>query len=111
MELKSTKKQVVEEVEYGMYVWVTPEGEMLGDGDGNVMNVFCMEKKHRQFAKKAIEDAAHGLGESGRAVWLSGRRPIDDDQLAYQIERASQGQTPDPFDIAGIMAEAKELGL
>jgi hypothetical protein len=110
MELKPTNKQVVEEVEYGMYVWQLPDGEVLGDGDGNVMNCFVWEKKDRPAARIALATAAKHYGhEEGQAVWWSGVRPINDEQLAEQIERASQGLTPDPLDIPAIRDDMRSL--
>jgi hypothetical protein len=112
LNLKTTRKQEVEEVPYGMYVWELPTGEILGDDEGNVMNCFVWEKKDRPKAVAAIKQAAKSYGfPEGKAVWWSGRRPIDDEELERQLERAKEGFTPDPLDIAGIRAEAQELKL
>jgi hypothetical protein len=104
------RAKVVEEVAWGMYVWELPSGEVLGDGEGNIMNCFVWERKDRAAAKKAITAAAnsYGFGE-GRAVWWSGQRPINDDELARQIERADQGLTPDPLDIASFNEDTKNM--
>lgn len=93
-----------------MYVWELPSGEILGDGDGNIMNCFVWERKDRSAAKDAITRAAREYGfEEGRAVWWSGQRPIDDNEYERQIERADQGLTPDPLDIASFSDDAKNL--
>lgn len=105
--LKSLGKQVVEEVPYGMYVWQTPDGEVLGDEDGNVMNVFCM--KNEQWARDAIADAARHYGfPEGEAVWWSGKRRISDEELEEQELRAKFGLEPDPLNVAAIRDEQRE---
>jgi len=104
---KTTNREAVEEVPYGMYVWETPDGEVLGDGDGNVMNVFCMKGDLR--AIKALSDAARSYGFSeGRPVWWTGKRPIDDEELSIQETRAKLGLVPDPLDIPAVVADMKE---
>ena len=108
--LKTTNKQQIEEVPWGMWVWETPDGEVLGDGDGNIMNCFVFERAHREAGKRAIEEAAKGYGfPEGKAVFWSGVRPIDDEELEHQIERAKQGLTPDPFDLGAINDEMRAL--
>lgn len=107
---KRTNIDVVEEVPWGMYVWRCPDGQVLGDDDGNVMNVFVMDPAHRPAARQALRDAARYWGQpEGEPEWWSGSRPIDDDQLAYQTERAAQGLTPDPFDLGAIRDEMRAL--
>jgi hypothetical protein len=104
------KTSVVNEVPWGMYVWELPSGEVLGDGDGNIMNCFVWEAKDRPAAKTAITRAAKEYGfEEGTAVWWGGQRPIDDNELERQLERAEQGLTPDPLDIAAFNDDAKDL--
>ena len=110
MSIKTTNKEFVEEVPWGMYVWECADGEVLGDDDGNVMNVFVWEKKDRPAGRQAIREAAKYWGHAeGQPVWWSGVRPIDDEQLAYQTQRAAQGLVPDPLDIGAITDEMKAL--
>ena len=104
--LKTTNRQQVEEVPYGMYVWETPDGEVLGDGDGNVMNVFCMKGDRRAIA--ALAEAAKYYGhEEGKPVWWSGKRRVNDEELAEQEMRERLGLTPDPLDYGAIMDELR----
>lgn len=101
MSFKTTGKEIVEEVPYGMYVWQNPDGEIFGDDDGNVMNVFCM--KGDQKAIKALYDAAryYGAGE-GKPVWWSGKRPITDEEFEEQQARERMGLIADPLDYGAI---------
>jgi hypothetical protein len=109
MTFKTTGKQIVEEVPYGMYVWeTTKDGEtwIVQDDDENVMNVFCMKGDRR--AIDAITQAAKYYGfPEGRAIWLSGKRRIDDEELEYQMAREAFGLEPDPHNVAALMDEAR----
>lgn len=109
MSLKTTGRNVVEEVPYGMYVWRCADGEIAGDGDGNIMNVFCM--KGDKAAIKAITNAAHyyGFGEGGQVEWWSGKRPISDEQYEEQLARQEAGLVPDPLDYGAIRDEERAL--
>lgn len=103
---RTTNRQMIEEVPYGMYVWQTPDGEVLGDGDGNVMNVFCMKGDRKAIA--ALADAARYYGfPEGKAVWWSGKRRVTDDELAEQEMRERLGLTPDPLDYGAIRDELR----
>jgi hypothetical protein len=108
MKLNTTNKEFVEEVQWGMYIWELPSGEWLGDDEGNVMNCFVWERKDRPAAKAAITQAAKSYGfPEGKALWQSGVRPINDEQLAEQIERAKNGLVPDPLDIGALNDELR----
>jgi len=106
--LKTTGMREVEEVPWGMYVWELSDGVWAGDDDGNVMNVFCMKNDHA--AIKALKQAAkdYGFGE-GKPVWLSGHRPVNDEEFEEQLMRERMGLIPDPLDYAAIKDQEKWL--
>lgn len=106
--LKTTNREEIEEVPYGMYVWVNPEGHVFADDDGNVMNVFCMKGDREKI--QALREAAryYGAGE-GKPVWWSGKRRIDDEELQKQQEREALGLVPDPLDYGAIKDEMRQL--
>ena len=103
---KTTNRQEIEEVPYGMYVWQNPDGEIFADEDGNVMNVFCMKGNRK--AIQALIDAAryYGAGE-GKPVWWPGKRRITDEELEEQRLREKFGLTPDPLDYGALMEESR----
>lgn len=108
MSFKNTGKRLLEEVPYGMYVWECSDGEIAGDEDGNIMNVFCMKGDLRAIA--AITAAAKHYGfEDGKAVWWSGKRRITDEQLEEQEARARAGLVPDPLDFGAIRDEQRGI--
>lgn len=108
MELRTTNKSIVDEYEYGMYVWQTPDGEILGDGDGNIMNVFCMKGNNQAIA--ALRQAAKHYGfTEGKPVWWPGKRRISDEEYEHQKMREAAGLVPDPLDWRAIQEEERAL--
>lgn len=106
LKLNTTNRSVVDETPWGMYVWETPDGEVLGDGDGNIMNVFCTRGDMR--AIQALTDAARSYGyPEGKAVWWGGKRRINDEELEEQQMREKFGLTPDPLDYGALMDEQR----
>ena len=102
---RSTGRSIVDDGPgYGMYVWENPDGEIFGDDEGNVMNVFCM--KGDREAIKVLAQAAkyYGAGE-GKPVWWPGKRRIDDEELEYQQMRERMGLEPDPLNYGAIKEE------
>lgn len=110
--IKNVRKQIVDEVDYGMLVWQCADGEFLADDDNNFMHVFLWNTDPALYAaaEKALKDAATFFGyPEGKAVFWRGKRPVTDEELAHQLERAEQGLTPDPFDLAAIREEERDL--
>lgn len=106
MSFNTTNKQIIEEVPYGMYVWECSDGEVLGDDEGNVMNVFCMKGDRK--AIDVITQAARHYGfPDGKAVWWSGKRPITDEELQEQQTREKLGMIADPLDYGAIRDEMR----
>lgn len=93
-----------------MLVWQLESGEFAGDDDGNFMHVFCtnQDEKNMRAAEAALREAArvYGVGD-GKPVFWAGKRPIDDEELQHQLDRAKAGLIPDPLDIAAIREEEK----
>ena len=108
MSFKNVGKQLIEEVPYGMYVWEAklPDGTswIVQDDDANVIAI-----KNDREAIRAITEAAryHGFPE-GRAIFWSGRRRIDDEELEHQLLRQKFGLEPDPQNYPALIAQAKE---
>lgn len=110
--MRTTNKQVIQEVPWGMLVWQLDTGEFAADDDGNFMHVFCTNQDPKIFAaaEKALREAAkfYGAG-AGRPVFWAGKRPINDEELQHQLDRAKMGLVPDPLDIAAIREEERML--
>ena len=106
MKLTTKNVEAVEEVPYGIYVWRCEDGEVLGDGDGNIMNVFCLKGDRK--AIEAITKAARHYGfPDGQPEWWSGQRPVSDEEFEKQKQRQSLGLIPDEMDHGAIMDELR----
>jgi len=103
MDIKSMKKQVVEETTLGIYVWEMPDGRWIGDDDGNFLSVTSMKNNRVKMDMLAREVRSYGIYE-GQPKFLSGRRKIDDEEFAYQKQRLEWGLVPDQLDI-GVYKE------
>lgn len=106
------RTQIIDEVPYGMLVWQLPDGNFVRDQDGNFMHVFLWHTRVdlMNAAEAALEQAAKSYGfDEGKAVFWRGKRPVTDEELALQLQRAEEGLVPDPFDIAAIKEEERNL--
>jgi hypothetical protein len=103
MDIKSMKKQIVEETTLGIYVWEMPDGRWIGDDDGNFLSVTAMKGNRVKMDMLAREVRSFGIYE-GQPKFLSGRRKIDDEEFEYQKQRLNWGLVPDQLDI-GVYKE------
>lgn len=102
----------VEEVDYGLYLWMMPDG-LVVDEDGNYLNIASMKGDIRKINK--LKDAARYYGlEEGKPVWFSGHRQITDAEYEHQRERMDWGLVPDELDVPAIKEDLdnkKKMGL
>jgi hypothetical protein len=109
MDIKSMKKQVIEETTLGIYVWEMPDGRWIGDDDGNFLSVTSMKGNRVKMDMLAREVRSFGIYE-GQPKFLSGRRKIDDEEFEYQKQRLEWGLVPDQLDIGVYKDEMKKAG-
>lgn len=100
------KINTVEETDIGLYVWEMPDGRWVGDDEGNFMNIKAKKGDIRRISQLADAARAHGINE-GRAVFLSGKRRVTDEQYEEQRQRLMFGLTPDPEDNFAQLDELK----
>ena len=102
--MKTTRKQIVEEVPWGVYVWEMPDGKWVGDDEGNFLNIPAMkgDKKRIQALKDAVR--AYGVTE-GSPFYLSGHRQVTDEEFEYQKQRLAFGLVPDELDVPAFSEE------
>lgn len=88
----------VEETEFGIYVWEMPDGAWVAaDEDGHFMMITARKGDRKRMAQ--LRDAAKSFGiEEGKPVFLSGVRPVTDEQYEEQRQRMLFGLNPDPED-------------
>lgn len=102
--MKTTRKQVIEEVPYGVYVWEMPDGKLVGDDEGNFLNIAAMkgDQKRIQQLKDAVR--SYGITE-GKPFYLSGHRQVTDEEFEDQKRRMAFGLIPDELDIPAFREE------
>lgn len=100
---------VVQETEYGLYVWITEDGKVVADDEGNYM---CITSKDGDLRKvRMLADAAKHYGvEGGKPLFLPGRRMVTDEEYEHQKFRLEMGLTPDPYDAPALRDELRNNG-
>lgn len=105
--MEHIKSKLVEEVPYGIYVWEMPDGRWVGDDSGHYMNIFSLKGDRKKI--QMLRDAARSYGiTEGKPVFLSGQRPVTDEEYEEQLMRMKWGLVPDPQD-APAHAENRRL--
>jgi hypothetical protein len=105
MKLTTTSRQKVDNgAPFGVYVYRCDDGEVLGDGDGNVMQVFGM-RGDREAVKKVYIAARHYGFTEGKVEFWPGQRPVTDEEYEEQVTRSKLGLVPDTMDYGAIMDE------
>lgn len=103
----------VEEVSYGTYVWIMPDGKIVTDDSGNYMCIFANKgdikkiKELKDFAK------AHGI-DDGKPVFYSGHRPVSQEEYENQKQRLDWGLVADEWDIPALkedLEQKKKMGI
>lgn len=103
----------VEEVNYGTYVWQMPDTSLVMDEDGNYMCIYAIKGDARKIATLRKFAKSHGI-EEGQPLWMSGHRPVTDDQYEYQKQRMELGLVADDWDIPALkedLESQKKMGI
>lgn len=106
MKIETTGKKVIDEVPWGTYVYQCPDGEVLGDGDGNIMCILGF-RNDKVKIQKMIDAAKYYGFTDGKVVFWSGQRPITDEEYEHQLARQAAGLVPDPLDIGALRDERR----
>ena len=102
--IKNSRITKIEESDFGLYVWKLPDGKILGDTDGNVLNV--PSERHDLRKMKIIRDAATHYGyPEGEAVFMASTRRVTDDEYEEQKDRLKNGLIADPYDAPALLDE------
>lgn len=104
-----SKISTVQETNYGLYVWLTAEGQVVMDDEQNYM---CIASKEGDLHKiDLLRDAAKafGVAEGGKPMFLPGRRKVDDDEYRRQVTRSILGLVPDEYDAPALRDELRFL--
>jgi hypothetical protein len=90
---KNKVSAVESKAEYGIYVWILPNGEPFIDDHGNTLNV--PSRKYDISKMKSLADAAKYWGKpEGEAKFMAGVGRVSDDASREDHERMAEGLTP-----------------
>jgi hypothetical protein len=92
----------------GIYVWKTPEGKIVTDGNGNTMNIPARRGDIEAISKITKAAAYYGFPE-GQPVFRAGQRRITDEEYSEQLDRMSQGYIPSETDLGAWYDAAKGI--
>ena len=112
--MNNSRVRAVQETDLGVYVWLMPNGQIMGDSDGNFLSLGAKEGDQSKISN--ITTVAHdvlnanGVEPSGRAYFLPGRRKITDEEYEEQKQRMQSGLIPDEFDLAAMKEELRRHG-
>lgn len=91
------KRKLIEEYNWGVYIWKTPEGKVIKNEDGDLLQIMSKKEDRNQIEKLRRAALICGV-EGGEAIFLSGHRPITQDQYDHQMARLNLGLVPDELD-------------
>jgi hypothetical protein len=96
--------------EWGLYFWRLPDGHLLKDGDGRLLNIPSVRHDIGQIGK--LRDAAKNFGYPEGSPWFyAGINRATDDEYQEQLDRLDQGLIPSLNDIGAVAAAKKSLEL
>jgi hypothetical protein len=103
--------RVVDDIPYGVYIWLDGKGRAVVDDE---MNYMCIpSKKGDQRRIDRLREAARSFGiNDGQAVFQAGARPVSHEEWEHQMARQQSGLVPDEYDLGNMIDEfkyAKEL--
>lgn len=101
MELKTTNKQEIVEVPWGVYLWQMPDGSFVSDGEGHFLMISSTKGNRERMDKLAKAARACGV-EEGWPCYFPGNRIVTDEEYEEQKLRMDWGLVPDPLDVAAI---------
>jgi len=81
--------------EWGVYAWKMPDGKVLGDAEGNVLNVPSMKGDIQKMgAIRAFVTMELGI-EGGEPFFMEGVERLTEAEHAGQMEQLLDGKIPD----------------
>lgn len=96
----------VDDIPYGIYVWKMPDGRIVGDDDGNWMNIVAKKGDQKRIAQLREAARYYGITEGG-PYFMSGNRRVTDEEYEEQRMRMEWGLVPDPQDIGSDLDDLK----
>ena len=89
---------------FGLYLWKMPNGQFVGDDQGNFLNVPSEFGDLNKISRLGAAVRSYGVTE-GAPQFFPGHRRISDEEHENQTNRLKSGLIPDDHD-AGALKEA-----
>jgi hypothetical protein len=91
------KKQLIEEYNWGVYIWKTPENKIVKNENGDLLMIMSKKNDNRQIEKLRLAAKSCGI-DDGQAIFWSGHRPVSEEEYQEQVARLTVGLVPDKLD-------------
>ena len=96
--------------EWGLYFWRLPDGHLLRDGEGRMLNIPSVKNDIGQIAKLKQAAAHYGYSE-GEPWFYAGINRATDEEYQEQLDRLDEGLIPSLNDIGAVAAAKKSLEM
>jgi hypothetical protein len=96
--------------EWGLYFWRLPDGHLLKDGEGRMLNIPSVKNDIGQIAKLKQAAAHYGYSE-GEPWFYAGINRATDEEYQEQLDRLDEGLIPSLNDIGAVAAAKKSLEM
>lgn len=104
--MKSKNPGVVDDINYGVYIWRDARGRAVVNEDFEYLMV--ASKKDDAKKIRLLQEAARHYGiEDGYAEFCAGSRPISNEEWEHQVARQQDGLVPDEYDLGNLIDEYK----
>lgn len=107
---KGTGQRAMFGYEWGLYFWQLPDGHLLKDGEGNMLNIPSVKGDIGQMAKLRAAAAHYGYPD-GKPWFYAGANRATDEEYEEQKSRLREGLIPSLNDLGSVAAAKKSLEL
>jgi hypothetical protein len=107
---KGTGQKAMFGYEWGLYFWQLPDGHLLNDGNGNMLNIPSVKGDIGQMAKLRAAAASYGYPD-GQPWFYAGANRATDEEYEEQVDRLKSGLIPTMNDLGAVAAAKKSVEL
>lgn len=100
----SNRPSLVDDIQYGVYIWRDGQGRAVVDSDFNYMLIPSRKGDAKRI--RLLKEAALSFGiTDGHEEFMPGTRPISDAEWEEQKSRQEAGLVPDEYDLGNLIDE------
>ena len=98
---KSKLKVIEKGYDWGIYIWMKPNGKAFGDGHGNLLNIPSMRGDLQKMAELRRSAEYYGC-EGGHAAFHPGIKRVSEMEYTEQLSRMREGLIPNMNDLGAV---------